>query len=113
MGQAVHLSDRCCGEAGTFAVSRPDIAAQVKSRKEEALHQEIRTLTGADRAQGGNVRMLTSCPACQQGLERYSESTGLNTDYIVVELLKQRHGENWAQEFIERVQHGGIERILL
>lgn len=113
MGQEVHLSDRCCGEAGTFAVSRPDIAVQVKSRKEEELYQEIRTLAGSDRARSGNVKMLTSCPACQQGLERYSESTGLDIDYNVVELLRQRHGENWAQEFIERVQRGGIERILL
>ncbi|NOY63533.1 MAG: DUF3683 domain-containing protein, partial [Gammaproteobacteria bacterium] len=32
VGADVILSDRCCGEAGTFAVSRPDIAAQVRFR---------------------------------------------------------------------------------
>ncbi|VAW59730.1 FAD/FMN-containing dehydrogenases, partial [hydrothermal vent metagenome] len=35
MGKKVALSDRCCGESGTFAISRPDIAAQVKHRKLE------------------------------------------------------------------------------
>ena len=29
MGDKVNLSDRCCGEAGTLAVSRPDISTQV------------------------------------------------------------------------------------
>ncbi|MGZ5649315.1 MAG: DUF3683 domain-containing protein, partial [Usitatibacter sp.] len=33
MGQKVELNDRCCGESGTFAASRPDIATQVRSRK--------------------------------------------------------------------------------
>ncbi|MBL8485348.1 MAG: FAD/FMN-binding oxidoreductase, partial [Rhodocyclaceae bacterium] len=34
MGQKVELNDRCCGESGTFAASRPDIATQVRSRKQ-------------------------------------------------------------------------------
>jgi hypothetical protein len=37
MGQNIELSDRCCGEAGTFAVSRPDIATQVRYRKQEQI----------------------------------------------------------------------------
>ncbi len=37
MGQDVQLNDRCCGESGTFAVARPDIATQVKFRKQEEL----------------------------------------------------------------------------
>ncbi|MHB8623150.1 MAG: DUF3683 domain-containing protein [Sulfuricaulis sp.] len=113
LGQNVLLSDRCCGEAGTFAVSRPDIASQVRFRKEEELHLGIATLTGANRARDGNVKMLTSCPSCQQGLLRYADSTGLDTDYIVVELVRQRLGANWARDFIGRAQAGGIERVLL
>ena len=34
-GAEVLLSDRCCGEAGTLAVSRPDIATQVRIRLAE------------------------------------------------------------------------------
>jgi FAD/FMN-containing dehydrogenase/Fe-S oxidoreductase len=113
MGQGVQLSDRCCGEAGTFAVSRPDIATQVRFRKEEELRKGIRDLTGADSADNGNVKLLTSCPACQQGLSRYAEDTGLDTDYIVVELARKQFGEDWAERFVEQANRGGIERVLL
>ena len=111
--QDVPVSDRCCGEAGTFAVSRPDIATQVRFRKQEELHRGISELTGESIAKKGNVKLLTSCPACQQGLSRYSYDTGLTTDYIVVELAKQLLGENWQEDFIQLANHGGIERVLL
>jgi hypothetical protein len=57
--------------------------------------------------------MLTSCPSCQQGLERYADVTGLDTDYIVVELANRLLGEDWESRFVSRVQSGGIERVLL
>jgi len=113
LGQEVTLSDRCCGEAGSFAVARPDIATQVRFRKEEEITQGIQLLTGAEKAVNGNVKMLTSCPACQQGLERYSEDTGIETDYIVVEVANHVLGDNWQTKFIENVKNGGIERVLL
>jgi FAD/FMN-containing dehydrogenase/Fe-S oxidoreductase len=113
VGQEVLLSDRCCGEAGTFAVARPDIATQVRSRKQEELHAGIQQLTGSDKARAGNVKLLTSCPACQQGLSRYRDDTGLETDYIVVELANRLLGDNWQKQFIQNVTHGGIEQVLL
>lgn len=113
VGQQVLLSDRCCGEAGTFATARPDIATQVRFRKEEEIKKGIRQLTGQERAASGQVKMLTSCPACQQGLERYAGATGIETDYIVVELANKRLGEGWQQAFVEKANYGGIERILL
>jgi len=112
LGAEVRLADRCCGEAGTFAVARPDIAAQVRMRKEEELTQDLMALTGRPRAEG-EVKLLTSCPACQQGLARYREDTGLETDYIVVELARARLGEDWQERFLERIRQGGIERVLL
>jgi Fe-S oxidoreductase len=39
MGQDVPLTDRCCGDAGSFAYSRPDIATQVKFRKQEEIEK--------------------------------------------------------------------------
>jgi len=107
------LSDRCCGEAGTFALSRPDIATQLRFRKQEQLALGIQTLTGEVRAVAGNVKLLTSCPSCQQGLARYADDTGLETDYIVVELANQLLGRDWEKQFITRVRDGGIERVLL
>jgi FAD/FMN-containing dehydrogenase len=113
LGQAVALSDRCCGEAGTFAVSRPDVATQVRFRKAEELRQGIAQLTGRERAVDGNVKLLTSCPACQQGLARYEPETGLTTDYIVVELANRLLGERWQERFVASARAGGIESVLL
>jgi len=113
LGQPVELSDRCCGEAGTFAVSRPDIATQVRFRKQQELESGIERLTGVKRASDGNVRLLTSCPACQQGLARYGPETGLETDYIVVELANRLLGDGWEEGFVRRVGQGGVERVLL
>ncbi len=113
LGKDVQLSDRCCGEAGTFAVSRPDIATQLRYRKQEELHKGIEQLTGAPKAKDGNVKMLTSCPACVQGLSRYADDTGLETDYIVVEVARGRLGDDWQRKFVEDVKQGGIEQVLL
>ncbi len=112
MGQDVLLSDRCCGEAGTLATSRPDIATQLRYRKRQELLDGMTVLTDENRS-NGEVKLLTSCPACQQGLSRYGEDTGLETDYIVVELANKKLGEGWQRRFIDRCLSGGIERVLL
>jgi Fe-S oxidoreductase len=112
LGAEVRLSDRCCGEAGTLGASRPDIANQLRFRKQEELVKGIKGLAGREHA-NGEVRLVTACPACQQGLSRYADETGLKTDYIVVELAKARLGEGWQQRFIQRVKDRGIEQVLL
>jgi len=113
VGSKVELSDRCCGEAGTFAVSRPDIATQVRFRKAEELHKGIEKATGQQTTDNSKMKMLTSCPACVQGLSRYEDETGLETDYIVVEVAQHVLGEDWIDGFIEKAQNGGVERVLL
>ena len=112
LGQPVKLSDRCCGEAGTLGTARPDIANQLRFRKAEELRAGIQALTGQDTTRG-EVKMLTSCPACQQGLSRYGDETGLKTDYIVVEMARHLLGESWQEAFVSRVQAGGVEKVLL
>jgi Fe-S oxidoreductase len=113
MGTDVPLNDRCCGEAGTFAVSRPDIATQVRFRKEEEINKGVTELTGEPVAKKGKVKMLTSCPACLQGLSRYREDTGVEADYIVIEMANHLLGDNWQKGFIEKARAGGIEKVLL
>ncbi|MDK4564247.1 FAD-binding oxidoreductase, partial [Kingella kingae] len=108
MGQNVVLSDRCCGESGMFAVKRPDIATQVKFRKQEEIEKNLAQLP-----QGEPVKMLTSCPACLQGLSRYEDDNNLPADYIVIEMAKKILGENWQNEFVEKANNGGIEKVLL
>jgi Fe-S oxidoreductase len=112
LGSEVRLSSRCCGEAGTLGTARPDIANQLRYRKREVLRQGIRELTGHERA-NGQVKLLTSCPACQQGLLRYQGDTGLETDYIVVEMARERLGPDWQKQFMARARRGGIEQVLL
>ena len=113
MGTEVQLNDRCCGESGTFAVARPDIATQVKMRKQEELEKGMGKIGLTVGAPEENVKILTSCPSCLQGLARYGEDTGIEADYIVVEMAKHVLGENWMQEYVERVNKGGIEKVLL
>ncbi len=113
LNQPVLLADRCCGEAGTMAISRPDIATQLRFRKSEELRKGIRQLTGTDQAHDDNVKLLTSCPACLQGLSRYEQDTGLKTTYIVMELAERRLGKDWQVKFVEAAKQGGVERVLL
>ena len=110
MGSEVQLNDRCCGESGTFAVARPDIATQVKMRKQEELTRGVAKL---GKAPGEHVKILTSCPSCLQGLARYEEDTAIEADYIVVEMAKHLLGDNWMQQYLEQSKNGGIERVLL
>jgi hypothetical protein len=48
-----------------------------------------------------------------QGLSRYGEDTGIEADYIVVEMAKHILGENWMQEYVHKANNGGIEKVLL
>ncbi|MCX7273399.1 MAG: FAD/FMN-binding oxidoreductase [Burkholderiales bacterium] len=145
----IERNDRCCGESGTLAVSRPDISTQVRFRKEEEMRkgaQALRalpiraasetvageTVAGAGAASAdlsgavslsrpqtppevfdGPVKILTSCPSCLQGLSRYEGDTGVQADYIVVEIARHLLGENWMADYVARANDGGIERVLV
>jgi len=113
LNKDVIKSDRCCGEAGTLGTSRPDIAEQLRYRKREELTANLNQLTGKDKVKNNEVKLLTSCPACQQGLARYADDTGLKTDYIVVEMANHLHGKDWEKQFIQKANNGGIEKVLL
>ena len=59
------------------------------------------------------MKILTSCPSCLQGLARYGEDTGISTDYIVVEMARHLLGATWMEDYVARVNQGGIEKVLL
>ena len=117
VGEGVVKSERCCGESGTFGVTRPDIATQVRFRKEEELQRSEQLLRASGALpEHGNLKVLTSCPSCLQGLSRYQGDlqTGLlEADYIVVELARKILGESWLEQYVERANSGGIERVLV
>ena len=117
VGDKVLKSDRCCGESGTLGVTRPDISTQVRFRKEEEIRKGEAQLraSGAVGAQD-NIKILTSCPSCLQGITRYGNDLQnglLEADYIVIEMAKQILGENWLPEYVQRANQGGIERVLV
>jgi Fe-S oxidoreductase len=144
-GYKIEKNDRCCGESGTLAVTRPDISTQVRFRKEEEIRKGAAKLrgipvvadaganaqpgsvvkagdgpqpNGVDGASGANgaapdVKILTSCPSCLQGLSRYNEDANIEADYIVVEIARHVLGENWMADYVQRANNGGIERVLV
>jgi FAD/FMN-containing dehydrogenase/Fe-S oxidoreductase len=117
MGDNVIESKRCCGESGTLGVTRPDISTQVRFRKEEELLKgEAALRSSGALAPQANVKILTSCPSCLQGLSRFSDDMKnglLEADYIVVEMAKHILGEEWMSEYVTSANAGGIERVLV
>ncbi len=119
VGDAVVKAERCCGESGTFGVSRPDIATQVRFRKEEELLKNEATLAkvmGKAEGEKAATKILTSCPSCLQGLTRYGNDLNnglLEADYIVVEMANQILGEGWMKHYVDNANNGGIERVLV
>jgi len=114
LGGGVKLSDRCCGESGTLAVTRPDISTQVRSRKQEEIIKvvaEINRETAS--AENPKIKLLTSCPSCLQGLSRYNDDADIEADYIVVEMARHLLGSTWMEDYIANASNGGIERVLL
>jgi FAD/FMN-containing dehydrogenase/Fe-S oxidoreductase len=117
VGDNVRKSERCCGESGTFGVTRPDISTQVRFRKEEQLRKDEAALRGAGAvAADANIKVLTSCPSCLQGLSRYGadlQNGLLEADYIVVEMANRILGANWMPDYVQAANDGGIERVLV
>jgi FAD/FMN-containing dehydrogenase/Fe-S oxidoreductase len=117
VGDNVLKNERCCGESGTLGVTRPDISTQVRFRKEEELRKgEAQLRSGGQVAEGANVKILTSCPSCLQGLTRYGNDLNnglLEADYIVVEMANQILGPDWMPQYVQAANNGGIERVLV
>ena len=116
MGDQILKSERCCGESGTLGVTRPDISTQVRFRKEEELRADetaLRSMTGEAK---GDLKILTSCPSCLQGLSRYGNDLQnglLEADYIVVEMANKILGKEWMAQYVQVANAGGIERVLV
>ena len=110
-GKAIKKNDRCCGESGTLAVTRPDISTQVRFRKQIEMEKAANELRQGDEA--ADVKVLTSCPSCLQGLARFNADSDTTADYIVVEMAQKILGENWMQDYVAKANQGGIERVLV
>ncbi|MBU3574278.1 FAD/FMN-binding oxidoreductase [Polynucleobacter sp. UK-Mo-2m-Kol15] len=110
-GKAIQKNDRCCGESGTLAVTRPDISTQVRFRKQIEMEKAANELRKDDFT--GDVKVLTSCPSCLQGLTRFDADSDTTADYIVVEMAQKLLGPDWMQDYVAKANQGGIERVLV
>ncbi len=107
----IEKNERCCGESGTLALARPDISTQVRFAKEREVRGGVEGLRAAGHL--GEVKILTSCPSCLQGLKRFNDDAEMDADYIVVEIAKNLLGADWLTQYVQRANRGGIERVLL
>jgi Fe-S oxidoreductase len=73
----------------------------------------VKSASGANEKFEGNVKILTSCPSCLQGLSRFDDDSDTKADYIVVEIAKHLLGDQWMPEYVARANNGGIERVLV
>ena len=74
----------CCSEAGTLALSRPDIADAMRERKLAALQ----VATGGK----NGMPILTNCPSCLQGLGRNVPGAGVRPRHLAVECAERAGG---------------------
>jgi Fe-S oxidoreductase len=80
----------CCSEAGTLALSRPDITDAMLHRKRSALEPLLRGRPGAT--------VLTNCPSCVSGLAR-NAALGVAPKHLAVALAERLSGEGWPEAF--------------
>jgi FAD/FMN-containing dehydrogenase/Fe-S oxidoreductase len=98
-GAEVTAVPHCCSEAGTLALSRPDIAHKMLSRKESAL------VAAADAARV--TPLVTNCPSCLQGLGRNAH-TGVEPTHLAVLLARASGGDAWPQGLAAAMERAEI-----
>ncbi len=94
---SVNKVPNCCSEAGTLAISRPDISYAMLQRKRESI-EEVKTGEGP-------VVMATNCPSCLSGLGR-NKHLNIIPQHMAVLLAETVGGPDWQQDFAALVIHG-------
>ena len=86
------------------------------ARRRSCARTRPRCAPPARSARRRNIKILTSCPSCLQGLSRYGHDLQnglLEADYIVVEMASKILGADWMPEYVQAANAGGIERVLV
>lgn len=94
VGEVKHVPN-CCSEAGTLAISRPDISYKMMQRKRESIEE-------AKNGMFGEPTIVTNCPSCISGLGR-NRDLGVKPEHLAVMLAKGLGGETWENEFAELI----------
>ena len=80
----------CCSEAGTLALSRPDIAGAMRQRKRD-------NLLAKTKDKPGSQVIVTNCPSCISGLGRHLD-LGIIPQHLAVLLAESLGGIEWQKE---------------
>jgi FAD/FMN-containing dehydrogenase/Fe-S oxidoreductase len=94
LGLDVEAVPHCCSEAGTLALSRPDITDAMLHRKRSALREAL-----GERDSAPPV-ILTNCPSCLSGLGRNADLAPPR--HVAVELARALDGDGWKELFRAR-----------
>jgi Fe-S oxidoreductase len=81
----------CCSEAGTLAISRPDISYAMLKRKRESIANTI------DNSEKTTI-IATNCPSCLSGLGRNSD-LNIIPQHMALVLAEAIGGPDWQKEF--------------
>jgi Fe-S oxidoreductase len=82
----------CCSQAGTLALSRPDISHHMLVRKQVALALSEGVITET------RPKILTNCPSCLQGLGRLA---GVRPVHLAEALAMAMGGEHWKTRHLD------------
>jgi Fe-S oxidoreductase len=88
----------CCSEAGTLAISRPDISYAMLKRKRESI------ANARDNSEQTTI-IATNCPSCLSGLGRNREMN-IIPKHMAVVLAESLGGQNWEMEFARLIAEG-------
>ncbi len=103
----VNLTETCCGEAGTLALSSPHISNALRDRKEKDI------INSFSLKNNKKANIITSCPSCVQGLSKISNGLSVKGEHLAVHLAKEFLGKRWKAKFLREVQKDGIEHIFM
>jgi len=98
-GATIETVPHCCSEAGTLALSRPDIAHKMLARKRSALAAVVE----GDKP----TPLVTNCPSCLQGLGR-NANTVAEPVHLAVLLAQATGGVAWQEAFAAAVRRAEV-----
>jgi Fe-S oxidoreductase len=103
LGAEVVSVPGCCSEAGTLALSRPDIAGAMRTRKRD----HLLAISGGT---NNTTNIVTNCPSCISGLGR-NRDLGLVPQHLAVLLAESLGGRTWQQDLAGLLKGGELIRF--
>lgn len=92
-GLDITATPNCCSEAGTMAISRPDISSAMRQKKRNSINSKRNGMNGMN----SNVEILTNCPSCISGLGRNIDMQ-IQPLHLAELLAVSVGGQNWQED---------------